>query len=115
MQVATDHAFTGTYVQRFRKNDPPENISCPCGHNLRSSRHIIHHCPRYFNACRNRAILSSAFTPVNPLYPFHKLFSTRDGAEHLLKFFDQTRAFKSSVLDTKLRHSLGKNGSISPF
>ncbi|KAH9059490.1 hypothetical protein EDB87DRAFT_1684569 [Lactarius vividus] len=75
MQVATDHAVTGTYVQRFRKNDPRE--------------HVV---PLYFTARRNTAILSSAFAPVNPLYLFHKLLSTREGAERLLKFFDQTCA-----------------------
>ncbi|KAH9053721.1 hypothetical protein EDB87DRAFT_1689969 [Lactarius vividus] len=92
MQVAMDHAFTGTYVQRLRKNDPPENQSCPCGHRLRSSRHTIHHCPSYLTPRRNTAILPSAFAPVNPLYPFHELLSTHEGAERLLKFFDLTRA-----------------------
>ncbi|KAH8977668.1 hypothetical protein EDB92DRAFT_1808382 [Lactarius akahatsu] len=88
MQVATDHAFTGTYVQRFRKNDPPGNVSCPCGHALRDSDHIIRHCPRYTGDRISTAILSTAFAPVHPLYPFHDLLSTRVGAERLLKFLD---------------------------
>ncbi|KAH8994407.1 hypothetical protein EDB86DRAFT_3103002 [Lactarius hatsudake] len=92
MQVATDHAFTGTYVQRFRKNDPPENVSCPCGHALRDSDHIIRHCPRYTEDRISTAILSTAFASVHPLYPFPDLLSTRDGAERLLKFLDLTRA-----------------------
>lgn len=42
LQIATDHAFTGTYVQHFRMNDPPEAIECPCGAHIRSAEHIIH-------------------------------------------------------------------------
>ncbi|KAH9015535.1 hypothetical protein EDB85DRAFT_1875743 [Lactarius pseudohatsudake] len=92
MQVATDHAFTGTYVRRFRTNDPPENVACPCGAPLRDAIHVIHHCPRYLQPRISTAILSTAFAPIHPLYPFSKLLSTKEGAERLLKFFDQTRA-----------------------
>ncbi|KAH9025598.1 hypothetical protein EDB85DRAFT_2292172 [Lactarius pseudohatsudake] len=92
MQIATDHAFTGTYVQRFRPDDPPENISCPCGHPIRDSDHIIRHCPRFTRDRLNTTILSAAFAPVNPIYPFPDLLSTKDGANRLLNFQDQPRA-----------------------
>ncbi|KAH9019251.1 hypothetical protein EDB85DRAFT_1873275 [Lactarius pseudohatsudake] len=81
MQVTTDHAFTGTYVQRFHKNDPPENISCPCGNPLQDVDHIIRRCPCYLQARISTGILSTALTPINTLHPFHELLSTRVGVE----------------------------------
>jgi hypothetical protein len=47
LQVAVDHAFTGTYVTRFRPGDPPRAQTCPCGAPLRSPQHITHTCYRY--------------------------------------------------------------------
>ncbi|KAH9015664.1 hypothetical protein EDB85DRAFT_1875630 [Lactarius pseudohatsudake] len=92
MQVATDHAFTGTYVQRFRKNDPPENIACPCGHPIRDADHVIRHCPRFTQPRLSTAILSAALSPINPIYPFHLLLSEREGIGRLLKFLGLTQA-----------------------
>jgi hypothetical protein len=37
LQLAVDHAFTGTYVTRFRPGDPAEASHCPCGNLLRSA------------------------------------------------------------------------------
>ncbi|KAH9008409.1 hypothetical protein EDB85DRAFT_1883488 [Lactarius pseudohatsudake] len=92
MQVATDHAFTGTYVQHFRKNYPPENVACPCGHPLRDADHVICHCPRFTQPRLSTAILSAAFAPTNPIYPFHLLLSEKEGIGRLLKFLSLTRA-----------------------
>ncbi|KAH8997837.1 hypothetical protein EDB86DRAFT_2828689 [Lactarius hatsudake] len=47
LQVATDHAFTGTSARRFRPSDPPETTSCPCGEATRSAEHVLLHCPRF--------------------------------------------------------------------
>jgi hypothetical protein len=47
LQVAVDHAFTGTYVRRFRPSDPPEAQSRPCGAPSRSPQHITHSCYRF--------------------------------------------------------------------
>ncbi|KAH9054001.1 hypothetical protein EDB83DRAFT_2521592 [Lactarius deliciosus] len=92
MQVVTDHAFTGTYVQRFRTNDPPENISCPCGAEVRDSNHITHECPRFVQARLDCGILSTRPFHPQPLIPFEELLGSRKGAKMLLDFFDQTRA-----------------------
>ncbi|KAH9036895.1 hypothetical protein EDB85DRAFT_2142927 [Lactarius pseudohatsudake] len=92
MQVATDHAFTGTYVQRFRKADPPENISCPCGAAVRDAYHITQECPRYRHARVDVGIYSTRPHHTQSLIPLQSLLGTRKGAEMLLRFFDQTRA-----------------------
>ncbi|KAI9433731.1 hypothetical protein H4582DRAFT_969430 [Lactarius indigo] len=92
MQFATDHAFTGTYVQRFRNNNPPENASYPCSAPLRTAEHIIHSCPRYLQNRINTGILRFAVLPTPPLYPFTLLLSEKRGVGKLLDFFDQTRA-----------------------
>ena len=34
LQLAVDHAFTGSYAARFRPADPPESLTCPCGHHI---------------------------------------------------------------------------------
>ncbi|KAH9022177.1 hypothetical protein EDB85DRAFT_1895368 [Lactarius pseudohatsudake] len=65
LQIAVDHAFTGTYVERFRPTDPHEATQCPCGFRLCTSPHIIHTCPRY-NAHRFRANIISTRNPVGP-------------------------------------------------
>ncbi|KAH9020679.1 hypothetical protein EDB85DRAFT_514437 [Lactarius pseudohatsudake] len=81
LQIGTDHSFTGTYVQRFRVNDPPEHVSCPCGEPIRSAEHILLHCPRYVQPRISFAILSTAWNPIQPLLPYSRFFSTRGGAE----------------------------------
>ncbi|KAH8985631.1 hypothetical protein EDB86DRAFT_2327315 [Lactarius hatsudake] len=86
MQVATDHAFTGTYSQRFWPSDPPEHIACPCGNPLRSTEHVLLHCPWFVQARVSYALVSSAWNPIHPIIPYARLFSTRGGAEKLCKF-----------------------------
>ncbi|KAH8991201.1 hypothetical protein EDB92DRAFT_1798332 [Lactarius akahatsu] len=92
LQIAVDHAFTGTYVQRFRTNDPPENTSCPCGETVRSTEHILLHCPRFVRPQISHTILSTAFCPINPLYPNTDFFSTRTGEKKLCRFLQETGA-----------------------
>jgi hypothetical protein len=46
LQLAVDHAFTGTYARRFQPADPPETTTCPCGARTRSPSHLIMECPR---------------------------------------------------------------------
>jgi hypothetical protein len=63
IQAAVDHAFTGTYVTRFRPTDPPEARACPCGPSL---THIPPHhsyLPRY-NAERCAANILFITNPV---------------------------------------------------
>jgi hypothetical protein len=40
LQLAIDHAFTGSYASRFRPLDPPSSLTCPCGHHLRNPQHV---------------------------------------------------------------------------
>ncbi|KAH8976692.1 hypothetical protein EDB92DRAFT_1148637, partial [Lactarius akahatsu] len=92
-QVATDHAFTGTYSARFRQSDPPESRTCPCGAPSRSSEHVIFHCPRFIQPRLSLGLLSAAFCPVHPPIQYSSLFTTRDATvKLLLKFLQQTRA-----------------------
>ncbi|KAH9028561.1 hypothetical protein EDB84DRAFT_1272164 [Lactarius hengduanensis] len=92
MQVATDHAFTGTYSWRFRPSDPPENTTCPCGAPLRSAEHVLLHCLRFVQPRLSYAILSAVWNPIQPLLPYPALFQSRKGAEKLCKFLQFTRA-----------------------
>ncbi|KAH9034272.1 hypothetical protein EDB85DRAFT_1889919 [Lactarius pseudohatsudake] len=87
--VAVDHAFTGTYVDRFRPNDPPEARECPCGYQTRSSLHIIHSCAR-FNAARCQAHIP--FIPNNPTRFSRVIGPGRKDAEHLLNFIQESHA-----------------------
>jgi hypothetical protein len=34
LQLAVDHAFTGSYASKFRPLDPPSSLLCPCGHHV---------------------------------------------------------------------------------
>ncbi|KAH9020806.1 hypothetical protein EDB85DRAFT_1896001 [Lactarius pseudohatsudake] len=89
IQVAVDHAFTGTYVDRFRPNDPPEARECPCGHRTRSSLHIIHSCTR-FNAARLQAHIP--LIPNNPTRFSCVIGPGRKDAERLLNFIQESHA-----------------------
>jgi hypothetical protein len=44
LQLAVDHAFTGSYARCFRPADPPESLRCPCGFHLCNPDHLIQHC-----------------------------------------------------------------------
>jgi hypothetical protein len=48
LQLVVDHAFTGSYAKRFRPNDPPSSLRCPCGFHLRNPDHLIQHCRFYY-------------------------------------------------------------------
>ncbi|KAH9169550.1 hypothetical protein EDB89DRAFT_1854301 [Lactarius sanguifluus] len=92
LQIATDHAFTGTYAQWFRPSNPPESGSCPCGAGTCSAEHIILHCPQFVQPQISFAIISTAWNPARPLLQYSRLFSTRKGAEKMCKFLQFTRA-----------------------
>jgi hypothetical protein len=44
LQLAVDHAFTGSYASKFRPLDPPSSLTCPCGAHLRNPHHLIRDC-----------------------------------------------------------------------
>src|SRR6266702_5070820 len=88
IQVAVDHAFTGTYVTQFRPTDPPEACTCRCGYYIRSSTHIIHACHRY---ATERCRVNVLFVLNNPI-SFHEVLKTKKQALHLLTFLQESRA-----------------------
>jgi hypothetical protein len=78
LQLAVDHAFTGSYAQRFRPADPPETLSCPCGAPLRTPQHITRECPLFYQTRVNHAIHTHgrtiSYTALYNSHP-HKLLS----------------------------------------
>lgn len=70
LQIAVDHAFTGSYVSRFRPNDPIDALYCPCGieENYRIARHIIYDCPRY-----GEHFIIAGIYRSGVVTPYHKL------------------------------------------
>src|SRR6266702_846068 len=86
LQLAMDHAFTGSYAKRFRPSDPPESVSCPCGAGLRDPPHLILHCPRFLQQRINAGIYShSSLLPYNHLY-------AKKGVVQFLSFLTESKA-----------------------
>jgi hypothetical protein len=48
LQLAIDHAFTGSYASKFRPLDPPLSLTCPCGHYIRNPHHLIRDCRLHY-------------------------------------------------------------------
>ena len=88
-QIAIDHAFTGTYVTRFRTNDPPENARCPCGAASCSPQHITHQCHHF---TWERA--AAGINYYGRMVPFRKIFGPmKKNASQILKFIQESGAF----------------------
>jgi hypothetical protein len=79
-----DHAFTGSYAQRFRPSDPPETLACPCGVSLRTPTHLIRECPRLLQPRINQGIHSHMRTLT-----LAQLHSTIPRAHQLLRFITE--------------------------
>jgi hypothetical protein len=56
LQITVDHAFTGSYTQRFHPADPPETLTCPCGTPLCTPQHITRECPLFYQTRVNHTI-----------------------------------------------------------
>ncbi|KAH9158462.1 hypothetical protein EDB89DRAFT_1917717 [Lactarius sanguifluus] len=87
LQLAVDHTFTGSYTQRFRPNDPPNSVTCPCGWGLRDPPHLISSCPRYFHHRIDSGVLGQYF-PLS----YKQLFTTSKGAKRLLDYLHSSCA-----------------------
>jgi hypothetical protein len=78
LQLTVDHAFTGSYAQRFRPADPPKTLTCPCGAPLRTPQHITRECPLFYQTRVNHAIhtygCTIAYSTLYNSHP-HKLLS----------------------------------------
>lgn len=79
LQLAVDHAFTGSYASRFRPADPPHTLTCKCGAPTRDSDHIIRRCP-IFRQQRVDAAIHAAYRTLT----LKQLFNTHP--DRLLKF-----------------------------
>ncbi|KAH9067012.1 hypothetical protein EDB83DRAFT_2596874 [Lactarius deliciosus] len=71
LQLAVDHAFTGTYVIRFRPGDPEEASACPCGALFKTDIHILYDCPHQLIPVArhlSRIVYNGIRTPYGGLY-----------------------------------------------
>jgi hypothetical protein len=88
LQLAVDHAFTGSYTSRFHPLDPPETLRCPCGFHLCNPNHLIGHCRLYYLFHTSCLITTRGRT-----LSLKTLFShSVEHAHCLLSFIQQTRA-----------------------
>ena len=89
LRVAVDHAFTGTYVDHLRPNNPSEARRCPCSQPLRTPQHITHLCYRFH---WERA--AAGVNYYSRLILFNKIFGpTKKNTMRLLTFIQESRAF----------------------
>ena len=87
LQLAVDHAFTGSYATRFRPSDPPETLRCPCSSRTRDPSHIILDCPLFQEARALTKIATSSHTLT-----LRQLMSDGKFIPRFLQFLDHTRA-----------------------
>jgi hypothetical protein len=92
IQLAVDHAFTGSYAKRFRPSDPIETLACTCGVPLRTPSHLIRECPQHYQARINAGIHSHMRTLT-----LEQLHSTVKRAHQLLGFISEGKvAFQAA-------------------
>jgi hypothetical protein len=84
VQLAVDHAFTGSYAKRFRPSDPIETTACKCGAPIRTPSHLIRECPHHYQARINAGIHSHMRTLT-----LEQLHSTVKRAHQLLGFISE--------------------------
>jgi hypothetical protein len=82
LQLAVDHAFTGSYAKWFRPLDPPSSLHCPCGHPMRSPHHLIRDCQLYYLQRVGHQI-----TLYGRTLPLKTLFSSTPQLAHRLLSF----------------------------
>jgi len=83
IQCRTGHSYFGDYYQSAI---PSESISCPCGEEIQTWKHIIDTCPQYENHCQILCNVSSfVYMP--------DILRTKQGIAPLSKFLKRTGAF----------------------
>jgi hypothetical protein len=88
LQLAVDHAFTGSYAKKFRPLDPPHSLCCPCGHPLHNPHHMIRDCRLFYLQRVGHKITTNGRT-----LSLKTLFSTTTHMAHcLLSFISNSRA-----------------------
>lgn len=91
LQLAVDHAFTGTYAIRFRTSDPEEASECPCRAPFRTDTHTFYDCPRL---ALERHLSRMTYNGTRTRY--HAIYHSR--ASHvLLDFLQKSRALSRLV------------------
>jgi hypothetical protein len=87
LQLAVDHAFTGSYVSKFRPLDPPSSLTCPCGFHLHNPHHLIRNCRLHYLTQVSTLITTRGFT-----LSLTQLFSHSVSPAHrLLSFIHRSR------------------------
>ena len=72
LQLAVDHAFTGSYARRFRPSDPPEKNLCVCSPVLRDPRHLLTKCPLFHQQRVDAVIITDHRTlSLKQLFQIH--------------------------------------------
>jgi hypothetical protein len=88
LQLAVDHAFTGSYAKKFRPLDPPHSLCCPCGHPLHNPHHMIRDCRLFYLQRVGHKITTNGRT-----LSLKTLFSTTTHMAHcLLSFISDSHA-----------------------
>jgi hypothetical protein len=88
LQLAVDHAFTGSYAKHFWPLDPPPSLCCPCGHPLHTPHHLIRDCRLFYLKRVGHKITTQGHT-----LSLKTLFSTSaEMAHRLLSFITNTHA-----------------------
>jgi hypothetical protein len=87
LQLAVDHAFTGSYASKFRPLDPPESLTCQCGHHLRNPHHLIRDCHLHY-----LTHISCKITTCSCTLLLKSLFShSVEHSHRLLSFIQRSR------------------------
>jgi len=99
MQYRTSHGYFGDYYQ-FAV--PSESISCPCGEEIQTQKHIIDTYPQYENHCQIlHNVSSSIYMP--------DILGTKQDIAALSKFLKRTSTFtKNGQVYTDGSHPLLK-------
>jgi hypothetical protein len=87
LQLAVDHAFTGSYAAQFHPSDPPETLLCPCGAPLCTPQHLTLECRWFFQHRLNSGIYSFHCTLRYP-----QLYASVKDAHRLLAFLQSSHA-----------------------
>jgi len=86
IQYRTGHGYFGDYYQSTVSS---ENISCPCGEEIQTRKHIIDTYPQYENHCQILCNVS------NSIY-MSDILGTKQGIAALSKFLERSGAFTKS-------------------
>jgi len=86
IQCRTGHGYFGDYYQSTVAS---ESISCPCGEEIQTHKHIINMCSQYENYCQILCnVSSSIYIP--------DILGTKQGIAALSKFLKRSGAFTKS-------------------